>query len=77
MLRNQLKTAWRAMRRHMGPTVLNIIGLGASLAVALLVLLFTYQQWVMDRFHPDADRIVRVATQYEGTLYASAPRPLA
>ena len=77
MLRNQLKTAWRAMRRHRGHTVLNIIGLGASLAVALLVLLFTYQQWVMDRFHPDADRIVRVATQHEGTLYASAPRPLA
>jgi putative ABC transport system permease protein len=77
MLRNQLKTAWRALRRHPGYTGLNVTGLGATLAVALLVLLFTYQQWAMDRFHPDADRIVRVATQHEGTLYASAPRPLA
>jgi ABC-type antimicrobial peptide transport system permease subunit len=77
MLRNTLKTAWRALRRRPSLTALNVVGLGASLGVALLVLLFLRGQWQLDRFHSDAEQIHRITAMHDGTHYASSPRPLA
>jgi putative ABC transport system permease protein len=77
MLRSYLLTAWRALRRRPGLTALNVLGLGASLGVALLVLFFARDQWRLDRFHPGAEQIHRVETLVEGRPYATAPRPLA
>lgn len=77
MFSSAFKTAWRALRRRPGTTALNVVGLGISLGVALLVLLFIRDQWRLDRFHPGADQIHRVVTEARGSQYATAPEPLA
>jgi putative ABC transport system permease protein len=71
-----LKTAVRSLWKHRGFTAINVVGLAVSLAVSLLALLFVWQQWRVDRFHSDADRLRRVTTTFEGTRYATSPRPL-
>ena len=71
------KTAWRSLRNRPAVTLLNIAGLGVSLGVALLVLMFIRDQWRIDRFHTDADRIHRISTTHQGRLYATSPAPLA
>ena len=78
MIRNYFKTAARTLWKHRGTTAINGIGLAVSLAVALLVLLFVRQQWRMDRFHSDSEKIQRVTTldQSGGLHYATAPKPL-
>ena len=78
MIRNYFKTAARALWKHWGTTAINGIGLAVSLAVALLVLLFMRQQWRMDRFHSDSEKIHRVTAQVqsEGYHHATAPQPL-
>lgn len=70
------KTAVRSLPKHRGFAAINIAGLAVSLTVSLLALLFIWQQWRVDRFHSDPDRIQRVTTTYEGTRYATSPRPL-
>lgn len=57
MIRNYFRIAIRALWKHRGSTAINGIGLAVSLAVALLVLLFMRQQWRMDRFHSESEKI--------------------
>ena len=71
------KTAWRSLRSRPAVTLLNIAGLGISLGVALLVLMFIRDQWRIDRFHTEADQIHRISTTIQGRLYATSPAPLA
>jgi putative ABC transport system permease protein len=77
MLRNYLTTAIRNLWRHRATTAINLVGLAVSLAVCFLVVLFLHQQWTLDRFHPNADRIYRMATDYGAGWSARAPLPLA
>jgi len=79
MLLRSLRISWRTLRRYRGTTAINLLGLSVSLAVCFLVVLFLHQQWDLDRFHPNADRIYRVATTYaeSGNRTARAPLPLA
>ena len=77
MLRNYLAVALRNLWRHRTTTAINLVGLAVSLAVCFLVVLFLYQQWTLDRFHPNADRIYRVTTDYGAGWSTRAPLPLA
>lgn len=77
MLRNYLKIAWRNLWRHRTTTAINLVGLAVSLAVCFLVALFLRQQWQLDRFHSDADRIHRVESTDGARWTASTPDPLA
>ncbi len=61
MLKNYLKIALRNLRKHRGYTVINVAGLGVGLASCVLILLFVQDERSYDRFHANADRIVRVA----------------
>jgi putative ABC transport system permease protein len=60
MLRNYLIIALRNLRRQPFSTLINVVGLGAAMTVSLLVLLLIEDQRSYDRFHENADRIVRV-----------------
>jgi putative ABC transport system permease protein len=77
MLRNYFTIAWRTLWRNRSTTAINLIGLAVSLAVCFLVVLFVHQQWRMDRFHPQADRIHRVETTDGARWTATSPNPLA
>jgi putative ABC transport system permease protein len=77
MLSNYLKIAWRNLWRHRTTTAINLVGLAVSLAVCFLVVLFLHQQWQLDRFHPDADRIYRMTTTYSAGQTARTPPSLA
>ena len=57
---NYLKSAWRNASRQKGITVLNITGMSLALAAALVIGLFIRHSLSFDRFHVNADRILRV-----------------
>jgi putative ABC transport system permease protein len=60
MLRNYLKTAFRAMLRQKVYSAINIIGLSLGIAVSLMIMLYIADEINFDRFHQDAARIYRV-----------------
>lgn len=60
MMASNLKIATRTLRKHPGFAAINMGGLALGLGVAILMALFIRSELSYDRFHPDADRIVRV-----------------
>jgi putative ABC transport system permease protein len=79
MLRNYVFSAVRAIRRHVGTTALNVLALGAGLAVALFVLLFIADQKRLDRFHAAGDQTYRVLAERSDSPqpFGATPAPLA
>ncbi|WP_341841218.1 ABC transporter permease [Chitinophaga caseinilytica] len=80
MWKIQLLTAWRRLKNNKPYAIINIAGLGASLACAILLYLFINYHLRFDNFHPDADRIYRISTR---TMYGGiedfnegVPQPL-
>jgi putative ABC transport system permease protein len=61
MLTNYLLVAWRSLRKRVGPTVINVIGLAVGIAACLLIGLWVNQELSYDDFHPAAERIYRVS----------------
>jgi putative ABC transport system permease protein len=78
MLQNYLRVAARNLWTRKGFTATTLLGLGLSMAVCLLLLLFLRQQFNYDRWHAESDRIMRVtSTETEhGRRYATSPGPL-
>lgn len=83
MIYNYLKVTWRNLKKHTGFSLINVLGLGASMSVCLLIILFLIDQRSYDRFHSKSDRIVRVTIDFkspsnnESSLYATTPASLA
>jgi len=65
MLRNNLTHAFRALRRDRVYTALNLAGLAAGLAAALLVLLWVQDELTFDRSHRQGKNITRVLTNWD------------
>ena len=65
MIRNYFKIAWRNMLRNKGFSLINITGLALGLACCLLLVLYLQHELSYDRFHTNADRIVRVIMEYK------------
>jgi putative ABC transport system permease protein len=63
MLRTYLLIALRSLRRRPGYAALNLVGLAVGMACCLLIGLYVQNEFSYDRFHPDADRTVRVVQQ--------------
>ncbi|MEP0547446.1 MAG: ABC transporter permease [Rhodothermales bacterium] len=64
MLKNYLTIALRSLKRRAGYTLIHVAGLGVGLACCLLIALFVREELSYDRFHENADRIVRVASDW-------------
>lgn len=60
MLRNGLSIAVRNIKRQKVYSAINIAGLAVGMACCLLILLWVRDELSYDRFHVNADRIVRV-----------------
>lgn len=70
MFKNYLKIAWRNMLHNKGYSALNIIGLAAGMAVALLIGLWVVDQYSYDRFFPNYQQSYQVemnlTSQHDG-----------
>ncbi|MEP7322643.1 MAG: ABC transporter permease [Saprospiraceae bacterium] len=81
MLRNYIIVAIRDLWKSKYFSLLNILGLGISISVCLLVMMLINDSKNFDRFHPDTDQLFRVITKAvrkNGGLepYATSPYPL-
>jgi len=61
MLSNHFRVALRHLRRHPYYTGLNVTGLAVGMACVVLIALYIRHELSYDRFHDNADRIVRMA----------------
>jgi putative ABC transport system permease protein len=81
MLRSCLLVAARSLRRHIGFTTLNILGLAAGLACVILIGLWVTDELSYDDFHPNAERTYRVLRTFDTpdlrATIAHGPAPLA
>ena len=60
MIINNLKIAWRSLKKQPFFTFLNTFGLAIGMAGGLLISLYIYDELSYDKVFADADRIYRV-----------------
>ncbi len=65
MFKNYLKTAWRNLKKNKGYTAINILGLAAGMAVALLIGLWVYSEYTYDKFLPEYGQVYRVQRNFD------------
>lgn len=66
MLKTYIKIAWRNLTKNPSFSFINITGLAIGLATCLLICLYVFDELSFDRFHTNANRIVRVV--FQGTV---------
>ena len=64
MLWSHLTVAARNLRRNAGYTAINVVGLGVGIAVSVLLLLFIRSEWAVNDAFPNAERIVRLDSEW-------------
>lgn len=62
MIRNYIKIAWRNLRKNKLYSFVNIFGLTTGLVACMLIGIYVWNELTYDRFHENADRIVRVVS---------------
>ena len=62
MLKNLIKTAVRHIVKHLGYSILNILGLTLGITSALFLVIYVSDEVSYDRYHEKADRIYRVSS---------------
>ncbi|MFD2100101.1 ABC transporter permease [Flagellimonas iocasae] len=81
MFRNNIKIAWRNLKKQPFFTFLNTFGLAVGMAGALLICLYIYDELSYDKMFTDADRIHRVNVDIkfggEARNFAVTPAPMA
>jgi putative ABC transport system permease protein len=60
MFSNYFKIAWRNILKYRQFSLLNILGLSAGLACALLIFFWVTDEWKVDRFHKNDRRLYQV-----------------
>lgn len=65
MLLNHFKIGFRAMRRHLTYSSINIIGLAIGLSAVILIALFIKDELSYDRFHTKGEEIIRITYRLE------------
>ena len=63
MLKNLIKTAIRHILKHLGYSIMNILGLTLGISSALFLIIYVADEVSYDRYHEKADRIYRVSTK--------------
>jgi len=65
MLKNYFKTAWRNLKKNKVFSFINILGLTIGITVCMMIFLFIMNEFSIDRFHNNNDRIYRVMRGFE------------
>src|ERR1700712_5306457 len=60
MIKNYLKIAWRNIVNNKVYSAINILGLAAGMAVALIIALWVYNEYSYDKFLPNGDQLYQV-----------------
>ena len=70
MFKNYLVVALRSLKRNKAYSLINILGLTLGITACLLIGVYIWQETHFDRFHKNADRIMRVTMEYgnNGTI---------
>lgn len=72
VIRNYLRVALRNQLRHKGYTLINIVGLALGFACTILILHFAWDEWHVDKHHPDGDNTYRLVSEEQnesGTFF--------
>ena len=62
MFKNYLKIAFRNILRYKGYSFINIAGISVGIACCVVIIMFVHNELTYDSYHPDADRIFRIAS---------------
>ena len=65
MIKSYVKTSGRSIVRNKLFSTINIVGLGVSMSVGLLMIAMLSDLFSYDKFHDKHSRIYRVTTQYQ------------
>jgi len=60
MVSNYFKTTWRSILKDRQFAILNLVGLSVALACVLFIFLWVNDEWGIDKFHANNDRIYQV-----------------
>lgn len=60
MIKNYFKIAWRNLRKNKSYFFINVLGLSIALTVSFLMLLWVHNEYKIDKFHSNNDRLYRV-----------------
>ncbi len=64
MLKNYFKTAWRNLMKSKVFSFINILGLTIGITVCMMIFLFILNEFSVDDFHKQGDRIYRVMREF-------------
>jgi putative ABC transport system permease protein len=78
MIRNYLNVALRNLIKNKGYSTINIGGLAAGMAIAMLIGLWVFDEFSFDKYHQNYDRIAKVmqTVTVEGTKYHGEYMPV-
>jgi putative ABC transport system permease protein len=65
MIKNYLKTAWRNLMKNKVFSFINILGLTIGITVCMMIFLFIMNEFSVDGFHKNNERIYRVMRGFE------------
>ena len=71
MIKNYFKIAWRNLKRNRVYSLINILGLGTGMAVAMLIAFWIYDEVTYNSYHENHDRLAQVMTTFidnDGTM---------
>ena len=60
MLSYYIKSAFRALIKYKGTTIINILGLSIGLFSVLMISIYVYNEISYDKMHDNADQIYRI-----------------
>ncbi len=80
MLKYNLLTSFRSIKRNLSFSLINISGLSIGLTLVIILLAWLQFEFSFDKFHLNADRIFRVVVEFErensSDNFADTPAPL-
>lgn len=81
LLINNLKTAFRSLKKHRLSAVINIAGLALGMAACLIITFYVQEEMSYDAFYKDSQRVFRLNTYWKQVeadeKFATTPPPLA
>ena len=74
MIKNYLKVAWRNLIRNKATALINIGGLAAGMAVAILIGLWIWDELSFDKYHKNYDHVAMVMQNetFNGTIHTGS-----